>query len=225
MRDSEKPVKDAVFVVVRKPGEPDTFLAVKRPEDDEDLPGVWGLPATSLDEGESMADGVKRVGREKLGVELAVGDRIGTGTVERDAYVLHGEEYAAEIVSGEPTAPQEGKPGTQYTDWRWTDDPSLLEPAAREGSLCCNIYLDSVGAETHMDLGRSPDAAREGERTMGLFRPAGQPVADAGFPVMARSWRTDRGAEQRRFRIHENGIAGGVDLNHRACQTKQAAVL
>jgi ADP-ribose pyrophosphatase YjhB (NUDIX family) len=40
-------------------------LAVKRPnEPDEELPGVWGLPATTLRDGESPAVAVVRIGSE-----------------------------------------------------------------------------------------------------------------------------------------------------------------
>ena len=31
---------------------------VRRPDDDESLPGVWGLPAASLGEGESEVGGI-----------------------------------------------------------------------------------------------------------------------------------------------------------------------
>lgn len=47
-------------------------LGVKRPEDDDDHPGMWGLPATSLDEGESWEDAVHRAAEKKLGVEVEI---------------------------------------------------------------------------------------------------------------------------------------------------------
>ena len=49
---------------------PEGLLLVRRPDDDENLPGVWGLPAVSLAAGESEEDAVRRAGRDKLGVEL-----------------------------------------------------------------------------------------------------------------------------------------------------------
>ena len=49
---------------------PEGLLLVRRPDDDESLPGVWGLPAVSLAPGESEEDAVRRAGRDKLGVEL-----------------------------------------------------------------------------------------------------------------------------------------------------------
>ena len=41
---------------------PDGLLLVRRPDDDESLPGVWGLPAASLAQGESEEDAVRRAG-------------------------------------------------------------------------------------------------------------------------------------------------------------------
>ena len=49
---------------------PHGLLLVRRPEDDESLPGVWGLPAASLAGSESEEDAVRRAGREELGVEV-----------------------------------------------------------------------------------------------------------------------------------------------------------
>jgi hypothetical protein len=50
-------------------------------------------------------------------------------------------DWEAEIVSGNPAVPQPG-PGTQYDELRWGDATELV-PAARAGSLCCRILLDS----------------------------------------------------------------------------------
>jgi hypothetical protein len=116
---------------------PDGLLLVRRPDDDEDLPGVWGLPAVSLAPGESEEEAVRRAGRDKLGVEVspirAVGvDRTMTG-------------WEAAIVTGDPSVPQPG-PHTQYTDLRW-GEPSALVPAARQGSLCCRVLLRARGLD------------------------------------------------------------------------------
>lgn len=149
MKSNSKPVKKAVFAVVENPQDSREYLAVKRPEDDEDLPGVWGLPATSLGEEEDYEDALKRVGEEKLGVKLDIGQKIGAGDIEREKYVLHGEEYFAELLEGEPEVPQEGEPGTQYTATRWASGPNILREAADMGSLCCKIYLNTFESENY----------------------------------------------------------------------------
>jgi 8-oxo-dGTP diphosphatase len=116
---------------------PDGLLLVRRPDDDEDLPGVWGLPAVSLATTESEEDGVRRAGREKLGVRVRALEPIGTDGPMTD--------FRAEIVTGEPAVPQSG-PNTQYAELRW-GEPGDLVPAARQGSLCSRVLLRSRGLD------------------------------------------------------------------------------
>ena len=78
----------------------DRVLLVRRPDDDADLPGVWGLPAASLAKGESQEDAVRRAGREKLGVEVRPLEPLGQDGSMTD--------FRAEIVTGEPAVPQPG---------------------------------------------------------------------------------------------------------------------
>lgn len=84
-----------------------------------------------------------RSGREKLGVNLKPTKFIGRGNIERDIYILHMEEYEAEIISGEPKVPQPVERITQYQQWKWGVG-SDLKNAASKGSLCSQIYLTSV---------------------------------------------------------------------------------
>jgi ADP-ribose pyrophosphatase YjhB (NUDIX family) len=116
---------------------------VRRPEDDEELPGLWGLPAASLNQDESEEDAVRRTGRTKLGVEVRPLRPLGEAVGERPAYRIRMRDWATEIVSGQPTVPQAGA-GTQYDELRWGDAAELL-PAARAGSLCCRVLLESRG--------------------------------------------------------------------------------
>jgi 8-oxo-dGTP diphosphatase len=123
-----------VSLVVERP---EGLLLVRRPDDDEDLPGMWGLPAVSLTSGESEEEAVRRAGRDKLGVEVRPLGAIGTEGAMTD--------WEAELVAGEPCVPQHGD-GTQYTDLRW-GEPSELRPAAREGSLCSQALLRARGLD------------------------------------------------------------------------------
>ena len=113
----------------------DGILLVRRPDDDADLPGVWGLPAASLQEGESERDALLRAGRDKLGVEIEPTELVGEEESLRD--------WRARIVEGEPRVPQPAG-GTQYVELRW-GEPAELAPAARAGSLCARALLRSVG--------------------------------------------------------------------------------
>ncbi len=116
---------------------PGGLLLVRRPDDDESLPGVWGLPAVSLAAGESEEDAVRRAGRDKLGVEVEPLHPVGREGAMTD--------WNARVTSGEPAVPQAG-PNTQYTDLRW-GELAELEPAAREGSLCCRALLRARGLD------------------------------------------------------------------------------
>jgi 8-oxo-dGTP diphosphatase len=116
---------------------PDGVLLVRRPDDDESLPGVWGLPAASLGPGESEVDAVRRAGREKLGVEVVPLRPVGTDGGMTD--------WEARVVSGRPAVPQPG-PNTQYAELRW-GDPRDLVPAAGQGSLCSRVLLRARGLD------------------------------------------------------------------------------
>ena len=129
------PLRQSVALVIEGP---EGVLLVRRPDDDESLPGVWGLPAASLRPGESELDAVRRAGRDKLGLEVlplrALGD-------ERGRVAMR--DWAVEVVSGEPEVPGSGA-RTQYSDWRW-GAPAELAPAARAGSLCARVLLRERG--------------------------------------------------------------------------------
>jgi 8-oxo-dGTP diphosphatase len=116
---------------------PEGLLLVRRPDDDESLPGLWGLPAVSLANGESEEDAVRRAGREKLGVEVEPLEPVGSEGSMTD--------WEARVSAGEPAVPQPG-PNTQYTMLRW-GEPAELVPAAREGSLCCRVLLRARGLD------------------------------------------------------------------------------
>ena len=135
-------MKRSVAVVIGEPRRgAHFFVAVKRPEEDAELPGVWGLPASSLEEDEDWAEAVVRTGRDKLGVELRPGQQLGEGSAERPGYRLAMKLYSAEILAGVPAVPQSVLGVTQYSEWQWAEAP-ILVPGDRCGSLCCRLYLE-----------------------------------------------------------------------------------
>ncbi len=150
-----KPVKRSVAVVVRRPGGPaeevtppgGEFLIVRRPDDPDDpLAGAWGLPAVSLLDGEDERAAAARAGRVKLGVELAVGARIGEKAADRGGYLLRLADYEATVRAGIPAVPQPDESLTQYTECRYTADPGALADAAARGSLCAQVFLEATTA-------------------------------------------------------------------------------
>ena len=137
-----KPLKRSVALVIEGPG---GLLLVRRPDDDESLPGEWGLPAATLRPSESEEDAVRRAGRDKLGVEVIPLRVLGEADDERARYRILMRDWAVEVVAGEPEVPQVGE-GTQYESCRW-GEPSDLVPAARHGSLCARVLLRERGIE------------------------------------------------------------------------------
>jgi ADP-ribose pyrophosphatase YjhB (NUDIX family) len=133
----ERRVKRSVAVAI---GSADRLLIVQRPGDDEDLPNAWGLPAATLRGDEDWPDAVRRAGKEKLGVDLIVGDELNRGEIGRADYALEMRLYEATIAAGEPAVPQRDTSVTQYQDWKW-GSRSDLQPAAQAGSLCCRLFL------------------------------------------------------------------------------------
>jgi ADP-ribose pyrophosphatase YjhB (NUDIX family) len=136
-----KPLKRSVSLVIEGPA---GVLLVRRPEDDESLPGLWGLPAASLREGESEREALLRVGRDKLGVEVELLQPVGEEQADRRRHRIAMRDWRARILAGEPAVPQAGE-GTQYVEWRW-GDPVELTPAAQAGSVCARVLLRALGS-------------------------------------------------------------------------------
>jgi 8-oxo-dGTP diphosphatase len=121
-----KPIKHSVAVLIRNGKR---ILTLRRPDDDDELPGIWGLPAGSLRSSETLGDLVTRIGDEKLGVPLSPVRKISEGVQDRPAYRLEMELWEAEM-EGEPTV----------TDWKW-DSIDALQAGKEAGSLCCTLAL------------------------------------------------------------------------------------
>jgi len=137
-------IKESVAVVIRNArGE---FLVTQRPDDPADpLAGLWGFPAVTRRDGEPGRAAAQRIGPLKLGVTLSVGAKLGERTADRGDHVLRLADYEASIVAGTPVVPQPGGSVTQYVACRFTSDPAVLAEAARHGSLCAQIFLDTAG--------------------------------------------------------------------------------
>ena len=146
MPDDTEGIRRAVAAAVR--GENGLVLAVRRPDEPgEELPGVWGLPAVTLREGESPEDGVRRLGREKLGVDLTPLASLAEGEQRRPSrqvgkdYTLHMTVYEASMTGQPHLPPRTGdNTATLYEAIDWLE-PSALQPAAEAGSLCCELFL------------------------------------------------------------------------------------
>ena len=118
------------------------YLLVRRPLDDESMPGYWGFPATSKKyPDEPWEDVAHRAAKIKLGVKIEIIKMLGEDEIDRGDYILKLRDYEVKVIEGEVSVPQENEEGTQYNDMKWTNDPSELIKAAKAGSLCSRIFL------------------------------------------------------------------------------------
>jgi len=142
--DSAEVVKESLALLVRSATEPERVLLVQRPEDDPELPGLWGLPAISLHEAESDLQALERLAATKLGLRLREFRFLCAGHQQRPTYRLHMRLYEALLPEGEiPRLPERSGHGgmTLYQAWRWGSVDELRQSAAH-GSLCSQLALD-----------------------------------------------------------------------------------
>ena len=140
----------AIAVVIPNPLDDSLVLTVQRPDDDADLPGVWGLPATSMRPDESTNDAAHRLGTLKLGAGLTLGSLLAEGTQQRSTHHLAMKLYTASIDAMAPELPEPKNhvdDATYYTEWKWAPRESLRK-GADMGSLCCQLALQSNHKES-----------------------------------------------------------------------------
>lgn len=119
------------------------LLLVRRPAADREFPSAWGLPAASCRPGESPEEAARRVGPQKLGAPLRLTGVLARGRQDRPDYRMEMVLYLARLESSEPRLPPSTDGDvTLYEAWRW-GQPEDLEPAARAGSLCSILLLES----------------------------------------------------------------------------------
>jgi ADP-ribose pyrophosphatase YjhB (NUDIX family) len=140
-----KSANRAVAIVIRDSA--GRLLVVRRSDDDPSLPGVWGLPAASLRGSETPVDAAVRAGNDKLGIDVRIVSLVGVECLDQGDRMNELSEYKVEVLQGEPAVPQPDRSVSQYVQLRYTDDPSILLPAARQGSLCSRILLNSLGID------------------------------------------------------------------------------
>jgi ADP-ribose pyrophosphatase YjhB (NUDIX family) len=123
-----RPIKRSIAVLIRNG---DLILSVRRADNDDELPGVWGLPAGSFRSSESLEDLVARIGQQKLGVVLTPLRKLTEGTQNRPAYQLEMELWEVSM---------EGTPNHPAYRWGLIE---VLRPGMMQGSLCCELALTS----------------------------------------------------------------------------------
>lgn len=142
-----KPTKFAIAVALENPANNKEYLVVQRAPDDDSLPNIWGLPATSLKSNELPDEMVRRIGREKLGTDIEPISNLGVQRSERDTYELILMDIKSKLIGQEPDVTNADTSGSKYVDQKWTSDFSILIPGAKKGSLCDRIFLESQGID------------------------------------------------------------------------------
>jgi hypothetical protein len=122
------PIKHSVAVIIRRGNE---ILSTRRSENDDELPGIWGLPAGTIRGSETTADVIARIGYDKLGVKLIPIRPLASGTQYRANYRLDMELWEVSM---------EGQP--MHANWQW-GTIELLKPGKEAGSLCCELAINS----------------------------------------------------------------------------------
>ncbi|MFM2424291.1 MAG: hypothetical protein RLZZ70_682 [Candidatus Parcubacteria bacterium] len=140
-----KEVKFAVAVALYNVDKPEQVLVVKRPDHDPNLPGVWGLPAVVIKNGELPENAVRRLGIEKLATTIKPVSYIGIKYADRGSYELILMDIQADLAGVEPSVIDAPTMDTKYVDQQWTTDYTIFKDAAAKGSLCSRIFLESKG--------------------------------------------------------------------------------
>ncbi len=143
-----KPTKRTIALLIRNPADPTQILAVRRARDDPEHPGLWGLPAGSFREGESTHDLIRRIGEDKLGVDLTLVRVVRSGQQGRETYLLQMDLWEVRITSGAPQARTGGSHGISYYDCVEWAPPEILTDGRSKGSLCCRLGLVACGVSS-----------------------------------------------------------------------------
>lgn len=140
-------LKFAVSFILYRNKEQKEFMAVMRPDEDKEIGGMWGLPATGFDpKKESPDKAVVRAAKEKLGVEVELMKRLPMVMIQqRKGYDLLLIDYICRLRSGEPDVSKAKTKGTKYVGQLWTDDPKILQKIAESGSICTQVFLNHLG--------------------------------------------------------------------------------
>lgn len=134
--------KDVVSLVIFRDSSREEFLSVKRPEDDENRPGEWGLPSTTVKEDEDWKDAVRRAGRKKLGADVTIGKLMSEGGQARDGYNVKLRNYLVEADTEDINIDKEDAEGTNYEKWSWRPPNAFRDDASSDETLWSTMLLD-----------------------------------------------------------------------------------
>lgn len=110
--------------VIEKDGT--VLIARRKPEDR--FGGVWEFPGGKVEEGETPAQGLQREILEELGVEIAVGPKLGVFPYVSPAFSIELLAFRARIIRGDIVL-------NDHSEIRWVDRIALSEYSFAEPDL------------------------------------------------------------------------------------------
>lgn len=118
------------------------FLVVKRPDDDPDLGGHWGFPATTMLPGELPEQAAQRICKEKLNCEAEPTRFLGVMFQKRNSYDIFLMDVDMKLLGNkQPNVLEANTTHTAYVEQKWSSDPMDLMSSAKNGSCCSSIFL------------------------------------------------------------------------------------
>lgn len=141
-----KQIKYVVAAILKNKEHSKEFLVVKRPDDDPDLGGEWGFPATTMKPGELPEDAAKRICIEKLHCEAEATRFLGIMFQKRNSYDIFLMDIEMLLADGQkPNVHNATTEHTAYVEQKWSTDPEDLRNSANGGSCCSSIFLTDRG--------------------------------------------------------------------------------
>ncbi len=129
-----KPVRHAVSVVIQNSSK-QTLFALRSPQASS-YPLVWSLPSYFVAENETRGETIRRIGKNKLGIELEIGELLNEGISDRGDFTLFMHDYSATMNEGQPRIVSDF-----YTDLKWAEAKSQLASMKVMGD-CCRLYKE-----------------------------------------------------------------------------------
>lgn len=115
-------------------------LLLGRSVNDEDMGGMWSLPAGEVEEGEDNVEALKREFKEETGIDITVGDKI--KTISREKWQV--SMYEVNQVGGKLTLGLED----DVDDLKYFDFENLPEKIVLEAHIGLLTFLQKEGKET-----------------------------------------------------------------------------
>lgn len=134
----DKSTRHAISIVIQN--ENDEILFALRSANKSSYPLAWSLPSHYVSENESPKDTVKRIGKNKLGIELEIGELLNEGKSDRGDFILFMHDYSATITNGEPNIVS-----NDYVELIWAEPHSQLNSMKVMGD-CCRLYKEYLGS-------------------------------------------------------------------------------